>query len=91
MYIETMIRSCFLFLLCIFLAACGGTPEQTSFSSAPLQAAVISDLHYQLPEGAVNTIMPLSAYCDDFMDTLTAQIIDLHPDVPIMTGDKTNN
>lgn len=35
--------------------------------------------------------MPLSAYCDDFMDTLTAQIIDLHPDVLIMTGDNTNN
>ena len=82
-----------LFLLCMVLCACMDPPAENSSPviAEPLTAVVFSDLHYQESSAAVNTLMPLASSLPQFTETLVRQILDLHPDLVVITGDNTNN
>ena len=55
-----------------------------------MRAMVISDLHYTENKDANPAIVPGIALAEEITDVIVAQVIDMHPDVLIMTGDNTN-
>jgi len=65
--------------------------KDISTKEAFLSAVILSDLHYQETHDTENTYLPLTARMPELTETITQQVIDIHPDVLIMTGDNTNN
>ena len=55
-----------------------------------LRAMIISDLHYTENKDANPAIVPGIALAEEITDVIVAQVIDMHPDVLIMTGDNTD-
>ena len=51
-----------------------------------LRAMIISDLHYTENKDANPAIVPGIALAEEITDVIAAQVIDMHPDVLIMTG-----
>ena len=51
---------------------------------------IISDLHYTENKDANPAIVPGIALAEEITDVIVAQVIDMHPDVLIMTGDNTD-
>ena len=71
--------------------------SRTVFSAHPakgedrLSAVITSDLHYARNGTTSDTIVSGMAFSEEITDAMIAQVIDLHPDVFIMTGDNTNS
>ncbi|MBR2809882.1 MAG: metallophosphoesterase [Solobacterium sp.] len=81
-------------LLVIFaalvLAAC--TAEKPAEKlPVSFHAAVVSDLHYTRRDTVSDAIVPLITMADEVMTALVRQVIAIHPDVLIITGDNTND
>lgn len=55
-----------------------------------MRAMIISDLHYTENKDANPAIVPGIALAEEITDVIAAQVIDMHPDVLIMTGDNTD-
>ncbi|MBR3153621.1 MAG: metallophosphoesterase, partial [Lachnospiraceae bacterium] len=55
-----------------------------------LRAMIISDLHYTENKDVNPAIVPGIALAEEITDVIAAQVIDMHPDVLIMTGDNTD-
>ncbi len=64
------------------------SPEENGTDT--LSVIVTSDLHFTLSDKISNLIVPEIVYADELTDAFFAEVIDLHPDVFIMTGDNTN-
>lgn len=82
-----------LFLLCTVLCACAYKPPEagSQVKAEPFAAVIFSDLHYQEPSDVLNTVLPLASDLPQFTETLVSQILNLHPDLVVITGDDTNN
>ena len=79
-----------LLILCMVLV-CGCTEKKTEISEdISFHAIVTSDLHYTQNGGQVDTVVPGMAYVQDITDAVIAEVLAVHPDVFIMTGDNTN-
>ena len=82
----------FLFLfIFILLTGCSSKPKDFSTKETFLSAVILSDLHYQEARDTENTYLPLTSRMPELTETITQQVINIHPDVLIMTGDNTNN
>ncbi len=64
--------------------------EMTETTGTDFTAVVTSDFHYQI-DAQATTLLPAAAYCREFMEVFTDQVIDLKPDAWIITGDNTNS
>ena len=60
-------------------------------SSSPLTVLVTSDLHYTTSVSVSSVVVPGMAHIEEIADALVNEVISLHPDVFIMTGDNTSN
>ncbi len=56
-----------------------------------LKAVIISDLHFTKDQSLYHLLIPGLAEAERITDALTEEVIGLHPDVLIMTGDNTNS
>ena len=56
-----------------------------------IRAVVVSDLHYTREMHEGGSLAAGAYFAAAITDTLAAEVISLHPDVFIMTGDNTNN
>ena len=54
-----------------------------------IRAVVSSDLHYTADRNGAELIMPLIRHCDEALSAFCRQIMNIHPDVLILTGDHT--
>ena len=66
----------------------GGTVLSTD--GADLTAVFISDLHFTKNENSANVYVPGMAFAETFTEAVIAEVIDMKPDVLILTGDNTN-
>ena len=64
--------------------------QELEENTPKLLAVVTSDLHYARNGTALDTIVAGMAYADEIIDALLAEVVALHPDVFILTGDNTN-
>ena len=56
-----------------------------------LLAIITSDLHYARSGTTSDAIIAGMGFSDEITDAMISEIIDLHPDAFIMTGDNTNS
>ena len=81
-----------LFLLSfILLIGCSAKQHDSPTKEMSLSAVILSDLHYMEERETENTYLPLTSRMPKLTETFTRQVIAMHPDVLIMTGDNTNN
>lgn len=81
-----------LFLLSfILLIGCSAKQHDSPTKETSLSAVILSDLHYMEEKETENTYLPLTSRMPELTETITREVIDIHPDVLIMTGDNTNN
>ena len=65
--------------------------EPDGSGAEAMKAMIISDLHYTEYKEADPLLVPGIAVAEEITDAVTAEVIDRHPDVLIMTGDNTNS
>ena len=79
------------FLLAAVLSCQSAAASETEEDkNAAFTAIITSDLHYT-DQQASGLVIPCMERIEEITDALVAQVIDLHPDVFIMTGDNTNS
>ena len=88
----TCLIFCAVFSLLTVLFECRtfSASETEEASDETFTAIITSDLHYTDGE-ASGLVIPCMKQIDEIAEALVAQVIDLHPDVFIMTGDNTNS
>ena len=83
-------RRILIFLFACLLAA-GCSLSQPDLNGTPFTAVITSDLHFTLSSSDVNTLVPLVSDSEEVLETIVNEVLDIHPDVFIMTGDLTNS
>lgn len=76
-------------LACLILPGC--TKEIPAPQAEPFSAVITSDLHFTLSTRDVNSLVPLVSHSEEVLDTIISEVLDIHPDVFIATGDLTNS
>jgi predicted MPP superfamily phosphohydrolase len=77
----------------LLLSGCTQAEEdvyQTS-DTTDFTAVVTSDLHFTVNVDSSDAVVPAEPYASEFMEAFVNQVIAIHPDVFIMTGDNTNS
>ena len=92
---RTMSRMAALFFA-VFCACAGSQAFTVKASEAgpasdTVTAVIATDLHYTASSRISSLVIPGMAYIDQIADALAAEVISLHPDLFIMTGDNTNS
>ncbi len=97
-YTSTVMKKLKLIALsALFLLGCTSPVIQESepvpyeTKDTKLHALITSDTHYISESNGADAIISLIGHGDDFMDCLTSQVLAVHPDVFVITGDVTNN
>ena len=80
----------FLIGFLLILSGCAGTPERQK-DTTEFKAVIVSDLHYTQNKGTVSTIIPLISAAGKCYEAFFREVLDIHPDVLIITGDNTNS
>lgn len=57
----------------------------------PLKAVITSDLHFTIQPEINGDIVPAMPYAREMTEVMSAQVMEMNPDVFIMTGDNTNS
>ncbi len=57
----------------------------------PLKAVITSDLHFTIQPEINGDIVPAMPYAGEMTEVMKAQVMEMKPDVFIMTGDNTNS
>ncbi|MBQ6223062.1 MAG: metallophosphoesterase [Solobacterium sp.] len=70
------------------LGLCGCTE---SSQEEPLKAVITSDLHFTIQPEINGDIVPAMPYAREMTEVMSAQVMEMNPDVFIMTGDNTNS
>lgn len=79
------------FLTLCMVLLCGCTEKKAEVNEdTSFHAVVTSDLHYTQNGGEVDSVVPGMAYVEDITDAVLAEVLAIHPDVLILTGDNTN-
>ena len=83
----------FLTILLCMAAACPKTVRADEYAAKndaqSVMAVIASDLHYTASLQS-SLVIPGMAYIDEIADALVDEVISIHPDLFIMTGDNTN-
>lgn len=78
--------------LCTLLGGCTvNAPADREWKDGFMHAVITSDMHLSVDPNIVNSVVPAMPYGRETVETIAAQVIDIHPDVFIMTGDNTNS
>ena len=79
-------------LIGFFLAmsGCAKAPEKQK-DTTEFRAVIVSDLHYTENKNTVSTIVPLIQESRACYEAFFQEVLDIHPDVLIITGDNTNS
>lgn len=77
--------------MCMLSAGCAKAETNSiNTENTDFHAVVVSDLHYSVNGKDIDTIVPGMQYIEEITDALIREVIDVHPDVFILTGDNTN-
>ena len=78
--------------LCALLCGCSlNAPAEREWKDGIMYAVVTSDLHLSVDPHIVNSVVPAMPYGKETAEAIAAQVIDIQPDVFIMSGDNTNS
>lgn len=80
----------FLLLVAAFLLCACSAPAAGAVEHAPVNAVIVSDLHYTAGK-ASGQIIPAMTHIDELTQAMIREVIALKPDVLILTGDNTNS
>ncbi len=56
-----------------------------------VRALILSDLHYTGYRGVDNAVVPGMALAEEITDAIVEEVIEIHPDVLVLTGDNTDS
>lgn len=80
----------FLIGFLLILPGCAREPEKQK-DTTEFRAVIVSDLHYTENKSTVSTIVPLIRESRACYEALFSEVLDIDPDVLIITGDNTNS
>ena len=80
-----------LFMLLVLLPSVFRAETQDASGSSELTVVITSDTHFTASPAAGSVLNPGVANIDLIMEAFADQVIDLHPDALILTGDNTNS
>ena len=79
-------------LLGAVLLICGcGKKAEVSYQDTGFTAVIVSDLHFTEKKDTLNTIVPLMSDAAECISAMMDEVIAIHPDALIITGDNTNS